>query len=239
LKDEFGCISWLLRCEEATTMIGEEVLLQPVLGLWASECAEDHFPLPSTVTDLWRMVWEKNSFVIVMLTSLVEKTKKKCEQYWPEGSQTYGDVVVSLQAEEKGTEIITRTSDPRKRSLMTALQSTVVSAVPGWLEWDEGGLQWTLQSPGFYLHKNTGVKDSYHRTTRAVGYGGTIGRNWAQGLEGEAGSMGPDGIKGEKGDLGVEGEKGEKGELGLKGKEGPPGDPGMTGIRVSPSLPHT
>ncbi|KAK6492368.1 receptor-type tyrosine-protein phosphatase alpha-like isoform X1 [Huso huso] len=79
-------------------------------------------PLPSTVTDFWRMVWENNSFVIVMLTSLVEKTKlvsfwqKKCEQYWPEDCQTYGDVFVSLQAEERSTEITTRTFDLRKVS---------------------------------------------------------------------------------------------------------------------------
>jgi len=43
------------------------------------------------------MVWENNSSVIVMITNVYEKHKKKCEQYWPDSGETkYGRMSVSL-----------------------------------------------------------------------------------------------------------------------------------------------
>jgi len=41
-------------------------------------------PTKNTIHDFWRMVWEQNSTVIVMLTKEVENTKPKCARYWPE-----------------------------------------------------------------------------------------------------------------------------------------------------------
>ncbi|XP_062975619.1 tyrosine-protein phosphatase non-receptor type 18 [Elgaria multicarinata webbii] len=40
-------------------------------------------PLPHTVLDFWRMVWQYRVKVIVMACREVEMGKKKCERYWP------------------------------------------------------------------------------------------------------------------------------------------------------------
>ncbi|NXJ61143.1 PTPRJ phosphatase, partial [Rostratula benghalensis] len=57
-------------------------------------------PLPSTIEDFWRMIWEKNIYSIVMLTKCVEQARTKCEQYWPEKeSKSYGDIIVTMVSE--------------------------------------------------------------------------------------------------------------------------------------------
>uniref|UniRef100_A0A665X5F5 Protein tyrosine phosphatase receptor type N2 n=1 Tax=Echeneis naucrates TaxID=173247 RepID=A0A665X5F5_ECHNA len=57
-------------------------------------------PLPSTVADLWQMVWESGCVVIVMLTPLSENGVKQCHHYWPdEGSDVYHIYEVNLVSE--------------------------------------------------------------------------------------------------------------------------------------------
>ncbi|XP_019632426.1 PREDICTED: receptor-type tyrosine-protein phosphatase epsilon-like [Branchiostoma belcheri] len=54
-------------------------------------------PLPNTVNDFWRMIWETESKAIVMVTNLKENNKQKCTQYWPDsGKQSYGDIDVTI-----------------------------------------------------------------------------------------------------------------------------------------------
>uniref|UniRef100_A0A8P0NP06 Receptor-type tyrosine-protein phosphatase eta n=1 Tax=Canis lupus familiaris TaxID=9615 RepID=A0A8P0NP06_CANLF len=57
-------------------------------------------PLPNTLKDFWRMVWEKNIYAIVMLTKCVEQGRTKCEEYWPsKQAQDYGDITVAMTSE--------------------------------------------------------------------------------------------------------------------------------------------
>ncbi|XP_059875681.1 receptor-type tyrosine-protein phosphatase eta [Delphinus delphis] len=57
-------------------------------------------PLPNTLKDFWRMVWEKNVYAIVMLTKCVEQGRTKCEEYWPsKQAQDYGDITVAMTTE--------------------------------------------------------------------------------------------------------------------------------------------
>ncbi|XP_043497578.1 serine-rich adhesin for platelets [Polistes fuscatus] len=62
-------------------------------------------PLDTTVTDFWRMIWEQQSKVIIMLTDLVENGVEKCTEYIPPSEVTdchrlYGDFQVTLKKRE-------------------------------------------------------------------------------------------------------------------------------------------
>lgn len=81
------------------------VCLQPIRGVDGSDYINASFidgyryrnayiatqgPMVETTEDFWRMVWEHNSNIIVMLTKLKEMGREKCHQYWPsEHSQRY------------------------------------------------------------------------------------------------------------------------------------------------------
>ncbi|KAH3728918.1 hypothetical protein DPMN_054881, partial [Dreissena polymorpha] len=55
-------------------------------------------PLPGTIDDFWRMIWEHQVKIIVMLTLCKEGQRVKCEKYWPDEvnePKQYGEVVVN------------------------------------------------------------------------------------------------------------------------------------------------
>lgn len=88
------------------------VILQPIEGIVGSDYINANYvdgyrrqnayiatqgPLPETFGDFWRMVWEQRSATVVMMTRLEEKSRIKCDQYWPNrGTETYGFIQVTL-----------------------------------------------------------------------------------------------------------------------------------------------
>ncbi|XP_030321385.1 tyrosine-protein phosphatase non-receptor type 22 isoform X1 [Calypte anna] len=61
-------------------------------------------PLPTTVIDFWRMIWEYEVLIVVMACMEFEMGKKKCERYWAEvdGSPLQcGPFSIACEAEEK------------------------------------------------------------------------------------------------------------------------------------------
>nr|XP_054595067.1 receptor-type tyrosine-protein phosphatase S [Nothobranchius furzeri] len=88
------------------------VILAPVEGILGSDYINSNYidgyrkqnayiatqgPLAETFGDFWRMVWEQRTASVVMMTRLEEKSRIKCDQYWPSrGTETYGMVQVTL-----------------------------------------------------------------------------------------------------------------------------------------------
>ncbi|XP_046329648.2 uncharacterized protein LOC124113387 [Haliotis rufescens] len=67
-------------------------------------------PLDSTVADFWRMVWEQQSRVIIMLTAMEENGHPKCAHYLPDclgdSLQRYGDFMILLKKKDVHQEYI-------------------------------------------------------------------------------------------------------------------------------------
>ncbi|XP_045621693.2 receptor-type tyrosine-protein phosphatase epsilon [Procambarus clarkii] len=65
----------------------------------------------STMEDFWRMVWENNTNIIVMLAKLIEGGRVKVSQYWPaalEEEVPYGDIFVKLVTQEDRLDCVQR-----------------------------------------------------------------------------------------------------------------------------------
>ncbi|XP_044894982.1 tyrosine-protein phosphatase non-receptor type 5 isoform X2 [Felis catus] len=53
-------------------------------------------PIVSTVSDFWRMVWQEQTPIIVMITN-IEEMNEKCTEYWPEEQVMYDGVEITVQ----------------------------------------------------------------------------------------------------------------------------------------------
>ncbi|XP_048581435.1 receptor-type tyrosine-protein phosphatase alpha isoform X2 [Nematostella vectensis] len=60
-------------------------------------------PLAKTISDFWRMIWEQNCRVIVMITNIIEKGRHKCAMYWPtknRKTENHGPLTITFVQEE-------------------------------------------------------------------------------------------------------------------------------------------
>ncbi|XP_041089936.1 receptor-type tyrosine-protein phosphatase U isoform X2 [Polyodon spathula] len=72
-------------------------------------------PKQESVYDFWRMVWQENCFSIVMITKLVEVGRVKCCKYWPDDTEIYGDIKITLLNTETLSEYTVRTFTLERR----------------------------------------------------------------------------------------------------------------------------
>ncbi|XP_065347378.1 receptor-type tyrosine-protein phosphatase S-like [Cloeon dipterum] len=68
-------------------------------------------PKPQTVVDFWRMIWQEKVEAVVMVASLVENGKTKCEKYWPDLQKhvQHGPLIVHNTHEEIFADYVVRT----------------------------------------------------------------------------------------------------------------------------------
>uniref|UniRef100_A0A3P8WK15 Receptor-type tyrosine-protein phosphatase kappa n=1 Tax=Cynoglossus semilaevis TaxID=244447 RepID=A0A3P8WK15_CYNSE len=72
-------------------------------------------PMQETVFDFWKMIWQENTAAIVMVTNLVEVGRVKCCKYWPDDTEIYRDIKVTLIETELLSEYVIRTFAVEKR----------------------------------------------------------------------------------------------------------------------------
>jgi len=79
-------------------------------GVYEKQYIATQGPLKETAEDYWRMVWEQDVNVVVMLTKVTENSKIKCYKYWPGKTKgkTFGQFAVALVSKEKEHGLVTR-----------------------------------------------------------------------------------------------------------------------------------
>ena len=85
-------------------------------------------PLPSTVDDFWRMVWEQRVHLVLMLTAETEGRRVKCHQYWPHRGETptrHGQLTVSCTSEHKTSSATVRDFQLTSSTVCTTVTTTV------------------------------------------------------------------------------------------------------------------
>ncbi|XP_065345291.1 receptor-type tyrosine-protein phosphatase kappa-like [Cloeon dipterum] len=131
-------------------------------------------PTANTLNDFWRMVWQENVSLIVMVTNLVEGGKKKCEKYWPDNNQEkrHGRICVRTINEEINADFVTRTLSVSRDNTNRLVQQLHYTS------WPDHGVPLYPQSMALFVEKIIQRQDKNHpilvHCSAGVGRTGTV-----------------------------------------------------------------
>nr|XP_034310737.1 receptor-type tyrosine-protein phosphatase alpha [Crassostrea gigas] len=112
-------------------------------------------PRPNTLADHWMLIWQENVTTIVMLTNLIEGTKKKCEKYWPDllTESLFGKTKVLLLSENAYAYYVVRKM--KVTSVETKSSRTVTQF--HYTQWPDHGVPDPLSLVVFHKHVKRSV----------------------------------------------------------------------------------
>ncbi|XP_065346397.1 receptor-type tyrosine-protein phosphatase T-like [Cloeon dipterum] len=115
-------------------------------------------PTADTLDDFWRMVWQEKVSLIVMVTNLVERGKKKCEKYWPDVNQEKRHGLISVRTinEEITADFITRAL------LVSRYDTNRLVQQLHYTSWPENEVPPYPQSMAMFVEKMFEHKDKNH-----------------------------------------------------------------------------
>ncbi|XP_060787612.1 receptor-type tyrosine-protein phosphatase beta-like [Neoarius graeffei] len=133
-------------------------------------------PLSSTMADFWRMVWEKNVQVIVMVTTLKTNGQVLCNQYWPpeRGTGCYGTLQVTTISRHRGPDCYITTIHLRQHGSSTDRRITHYY-YPHWP--DQGVPKDHTSLTNFTEHVRKQLDDTPHLGPTVVHCSAGVGRS--------------------------------------------------------------
>ena len=91
-------------------------------------------PLPSTIRNFWKVIFDRKCAAVVMLTPLTENGQEACSQYWPDNGtdDSYGEFLIDNLGEETNPGFVMRQLSVlnEKVSLFCCLITSLKSLLP-------------------------------------------------------------------------------------------------------------
>eukprot|EP00040_Diaphanoeca_grandis_P029056 m.169200 g.169200 ORF g.169200 m.169200 type:complete len:2299 (-) comp31556_c1_seq2:16-6912(-) len=91
-------------------------------------------PTPNTFESFWRMIWELETTLILVLTKEMENGRRKCDRYWPGVAQRqlrYNDIVVTVDTTEDTESLcVTRQFTLQRNNVVRTVKHMCYTAWP-------------------------------------------------------------------------------------------------------------